>query len=257
MESTSKVVRDCNTCARHQQGKHPKDVRFMVSEPTPSRTVWSTCSQCLSNNLRDYKPQEPVAKEEALDYPEIEFPLDAGVPVIPAGPFDPKLSLRSEGAKLLADQIDQRITAGIKDDVGLLGRKSTNPKDILASDRVPLGLVPATAMAHYAVAHYDGAVKYGPWNWRSESVSAMTYLHAALRHLEDWANREDYAQDSKAHHLAHAGACLNILLDAIETGVLIDDRPARGADVAALHERLRGTVQSIIARERAKSQKNQ
>ena len=55
-------------------------------------------------------------------------------------------------------------------------------------------------------------------------------------HLNAWAEGEEAAPDSGVHHLGHARACLGILLDAQETGNLIDDRVA-GA-FPAVSERL-------------------
>jgi hypothetical protein len=40
-----------------------------------------------------------------------------------------------------------------------------------------------------------------------------------------WFDGEEVASDSGVHHLGHAMACLAILLDAQETGNLVDDRP--------------------------------
>lgn len=106
--------------------------------------------------------------------------------------------------------------------------KSTNPKDILAVNRVPLWLIPPTAKVHQALGHLDGAIKYGPYNWRDEAVSYMQYVSAAQRHLDDIIDGEDYAHDSQVHHAAHAIATLNIILDAMALGNLIDDRPTAG-----------------------------
>lgn len=105
--------------------------------------------------------------------------------------------------------------------------KSSNPKDLLAAGeaRVPLDLIPGPALVHLALAMRDGAVKYGPYNWREEGVGARTYVAAARRHILAWLDGEENAQDSKRHHLAHAMACLAILLDAQAVGNLVDDRP--------------------------------
>jgi hypothetical protein len=54
------------------------------------------------------------------------------------------------------------------------------------------------------------------------------YLSAALRHILALIDGEDIAEDSGFRHEAHAAACLGILLDAKETGNLIDDRPQKG-----------------------------
>jgi hypothetical protein len=39
---------------------------------------------------------------------------------------------------------------------------------------------------------------------------------------------EELAADSGVHHLGHARACCNILLDAAENGFLVDNRPKKG-----------------------------
>lgn len=100
-----------------------------------------------------------------------------------------------------------------------------NPKTRFGVAKPPLHLIPATALAHEACAFRDGANKYGPYNWREAAVSSSTYVGAALRHINAWFNGETVAQDSGVHHLAHARACLAILIDAAECGKLNDDRP--------------------------------
>ena len=80
-----------------------------------------------------------------------------------------------------------------------------------------------------ALGFKDGAVKYGPFNWREHGVAASVYVGAALRHLLDYWDGEELARDSKKPHLAHALACLAILVDATENGTLVDDRPLPGA----------------------------
>lgn len=103
--------------------------------------------------------------------------------------------------------------------------KESNPKDLLGATKLPLHLVPATALAVASLAHLDGATKYGAWNWRVAGVRASIYLDAAHRHLARWTNGEQLDPDSGVHHLGHALACLNILIDAQAAGMLTDDRP--------------------------------
>lgn len=83
----------------------------------------------------------------------------------------------------------------------------------------------------------DGARKYNSFNWRANKVQADIYVDAAFRHLSSWFEREEIAPDSGVHHLGHAMACLAILLDAQETGNLVDNRPK--AD---------GTYQKVLSR---------
>lgn len=104
----------------------------------------------------------------------------------------------------------------------------TNPKTQYGLRKPPLHLIPSTALVLISEAHRLGAKKYGAYNWRETNVEAMTYLGAALRHIHSFLDGEEVDTDPAGgtHHLAHAAACLNILLDASACGTLVDDRPA-------------------------------
>lgn len=119
----------------------------------------------------------------------------------------------------------------------------TNPKDLLGIRKPPLCLVPQSANIQEAVVLALGAAKYGGiYNWRTRPVGAATYVSAALRHLAQWFDGQDDDAESGASHLAHARACLGILLDARTTGNLVDDRPKPGAS-AELIERLTKAIE--------------
>lgn len=105
---------------------------------------------------------------------------------------------------------------------------TNNPKDIIGAQKPPLWLIPRAALIHEAMAFKDGAKKYNPYNWREKNVSYTTYLAAIDRHLACVLDGEDYATDSGVHHLAHIRACAGILLDVIELGKVVDDRPPPG-----------------------------
>jgi len=104
-----------------------------------------------------------------------------------------------------------------------------NPKDLLGIRKVPLNLLPTAGLIHEAMAMKNGAQKYGPFNWRDKKVLSSIYVAACQRHLLAWFDGEELAPDSGLHHLGHAKACLGIILDALETGCLLDDRPLPGA----------------------------
>jgi hypothetical protein len=106
--------------------------------------------------------------------------------------------------------------------------ESTNPKDLIGIKKPRLSLVSPASILYEALAMTNGAVKYGAFNWRDKKVQADIYVDACLRHLYSWYDGEELAQDSKVHHLAHAKACLGIIIDAMETGNLIDNRPKPG-----------------------------
>lgn len=100
-----------------------------------------------------------------------------------------------------------------------------NPKDLIGRTKPGLGNVPPGPLYEVARAFDDGARKYGAFNWREKSVLADVYHDACQRHLECWFHGRDRADDSKVHHLAHAIACLMILLDAEQQKTLGDNRP--------------------------------
>lgn len=104
-----------------------------------------------------------------------------------------------------------------------------NPKDRLGAKKVNLFLVPAASKIYQALAMEDGARKYGPYNWRDKKVQLSIYLSALERHIEAFKDGEETATDSGLPHLAHAIANIGIIIDALESGCLVDDRPKKGA----------------------------
>lgn len=124
--------------------------------------------------------------------------------------------------------------------------KGINPKDLLGNKKVSITKFPAIALAHAAHAMMNGAAKYGAFNWRGNPVIASIYIDACMRHLNQWFDGEEIASDSGVHHLGHAIACVGILLDAQETGNLVDDRPvehSKGVFTVVL-ERLAETIRA-------------
>ena len=103
-----------------------------------------------------------------------------------------------------------------------------NPKDAIANGKIPMHLWPATATAMGAIGLLDGMNKYGRLNWREAGVRASVYVSACQRHLHAWFEGEDSDQESSIPHLAHALACLAILVDADAAGKLTDDRQYPG-----------------------------
>jgi len=71
-------------------------------------------------------------------------------------------------------------------------------------------------------------------------VLLSVYLDGILRHVYAVADGEDYTRDNpKVRHIAAIAAGCGIILDALETGNLIDDRPKAGP-AADIIERLTG-----------------
>lgn len=130
----------------------------------------------------------------------------------------------------------------------------SNPKDLLGIKKPDISKIPAVALMHESLAMMDGAGKYGAYNWRDNKVVASIYIAACFRHLTLWAEGEEEADDSGCHHLGHARACLGILLDALETGNLIDDRPVNESSRGVLL-RVMNKISSKLPAMRARHKK--
>lgn len=83
--------------------------------------------------------------------------------------------------------------------------------------KAPLDLLPAKPLRAISAAMEYGAIKYEPWNWQDTSNNAKRVreqLAALLRHVLSASDpsEPDYDEESGLHHLAHAGACVMILL---------------------------------------------
>ena len=106
--------------------------------------------------------------------------------------------------------------------------KLSNPKDIIGADKLPLHLWPETATAMGCLGLLEGALKYGRANFRAIGVRASIYKDALDRHANAWFEGEDIDPDSGLPHLAHALACLAIIVDAIAADKFYDDRQVKG-----------------------------
>lgn len=124
--------------------------------------------------------------------------------------------------------------------------RDPNPKDRASAHKPQLHLIPPAAEILEAVVMGLGARKYGPYNWRTAPIRATVYIAAAKRHLAQWLDGQDDDPESGVSHLAHARACLGILLDAQSLHCLIDDRPPTGAAarLIALHSQRQESVAS-------------
>ena len=116
-----------------------------------------------------------------------------------------------------------------------------NPKTQYGDRKPPLHLIPPVALVAEAGVFKLGARKYGAYNWREKTVSSSVYQGAALRHLCAWWDGEETDPESGESHLAHARACLGILIDAAANGKLNDDRPLAGKAGEVIREKMENT----------------
>jgi hypothetical protein len=107
----------------------------------------------------------------------------------------------------------------------------TNLKTFAAANKPRLSDIPPVALLALGAAMSDGEKKYGRFNWRETGSTSSVFYDAMMRHLLDWFNGEDFAHDSKVHHLAHVMASCAILLDSELHTCLKDDRGDYGTVV--------------------------
>jgi len=106
-----------------------------------------------------------------------------------------------------------------------------NLKTLAAAGKPRLSDVPPVALLALGAAMSDGKDKYGRFNWRETGSTSSVFYDAMMRHLLDWFNGEDFAHDSKVHHLAHVMASCAIILDSDLHESLNDDRSTYGTVV--------------------------
>lgn len=102
----------------------------------------------------------------------------------------------------------------------------SNLKTAAARKKPVVSSVPPIAILALGAAMQDGVSKYGRFNWRKTETTATVFYDAMMRHLIAWYSGEDYAPDSKVHHLAHVMAGCAIILDSVQNGVFNDNRLA-------------------------------
>lgn len=125
--------------------------------------------------------------------------------------------------------------------------KPTNPKDAIATNKLPLHLVSGIVKAYQAIAHYLGNVKYGASNYFIAGARASVYKSAHDRHMDRWWAGEENDPVDGTPHLANALACINILIECKERGVLTDDRPP-SHDMTPLYTKLEALMPEIRER---------
>jgi hypothetical protein len=85
-------------------------------------------------------------------------------------------------------------------------------------------LFPPLAMQRISEVFTFGAMKYSDWNW-AKGLKWSRLYGALLRHLTAWYMGEEIDKETGKSHLAHAGCCITMLLEMMETRPDLDDRP--------------------------------
>lgn len=90
-------------------------------------------------------------------------------------------------------------------------------------NKVDMSLLSSIAITKIAQVMTFGKKKYDAHNWRKGFVWSRV-LAALLRHIFAYLSGEDKDPESGLSHLAHAGCCIQFLLEFEETHKELDDR---------------------------------
>jgi len=146
----------------------------------------------------------------------------------------PRMSteMNKQMEKDIRTEIDEYLAMSAMND-GIMKETpvDSNRKTTAALGKPRLSDVPPVALLALGAAMSDGKEKYGRFNWRETGSTSSVFYDAMMRHLLDWFNGEDFAHDSKVHHLAHVMASCAIILDSDLHNSLNDDRGTYGTVV--------------------------
>ena len=85
-------------------------------------------------------------------------------------------------------------------------------------DKIRMDLLPPKALEGIARAMTYGSIKYADYNYKNGDGLEWRQPYAAmLRHLNKWNDGEDIDPESGEKHLYHAGACIVMLIDLIDS----------------------------------------
>ena len=139
----------------------------------------------------------------------------------------------------------------------IVTKKPTNPKDRIGVRKAGMSFVPQVPLAELGVAMVEGALKYGPFNWREAGVRSSVYFDAVTRHIRAWWEGEEIDPDSGLSHLVKAMACLVVIRDAQVHHMVEDDRPPTDVDVGAVLRQLDTIAAGLIDRYRPETDQPQ
>lgn len=121
---------------------------------------------------------------------------------------------------------EKKLEDFIRAKMKLSGLPDANLKTAAAVGKPVISSIPPIALFALGAAMQDGVIKYEKYNWRDAGATVSIFFDAMARHLLAWYAGEDYAKDSKIHHLAHLMAGCAIMLDSTFHQKLNDDRKA-------------------------------
>ncbi len=125
--------------------------------------------------------------------------------------------------------------------------KETNPKDAVGVTKAPLSCLPMQVIYEAGLGMFEGALKYGAFNYRVAGVRASVYKDAIDRHMNAWWEGQDIDPDSGMNHITKAITTLIVMRDAMLNNKFEDDRPPKVANPLWLDE-MNEKTKALIAK---------
>lgn len=94
------------------------------------------------------------------------------------------------------------------------------------SQKVPLDLIPYDALVEIGKVLQAGELKYGTANW-ANGIEIRRLLAAAMRHLGQFNNGEDYDEETQTLHIANAATNLMFAIWMFKNRPDLDNRWAK------------------------------
>ena len=92
-------------------------------------------------------------------------------------------------------------------------------------DKPSMALLPSASLLGIAKVFTYGETKYHAYNYKTgRGLDWDRPYSACLRHLNAWNGGEDNDRETGYSHLDHAGACIMMLIDLVESGIGKDTR---------------------------------
>lgn len=205
------------TSLTEQDGKSVEDLPLIQSKKQRPKSLTEQYAESMVGHLQvgGERTVSPNNRIYAGDIPDLKML-----------PWDEEDQYLATGVRPKRDTIPCPPPAFIDEPVD-------NPKQRDGSHKMPLSLCPPSVRVALARVFKIGGEKPGRthYNWRDEPIRFTQYIDAVHRHLCAYESGEDNDPEmsemagSPVSHIDAAMSSLAILVDARESGTLIDDRP--------------------------------
>jgi len=121
------------------------------------------------------------------------------------------------------DLIDLEIDLGHPDDIAQIHQKNIKRMQKAEAvkndrDKTRMDLLPPKALEGIAKIFTFGAKKYNDYNYKNgEGLDWSRPYAAMMRHLNAWNDGEDNDPETGQSHLYHAGCCIMMLIDLVDS----------------------------------------